>query len=76
LDLKHQWHSVLSDGADGFAVVQSSASGDDIDRMAQVMTNYMVTCRESVRVKPATFFGKYTADNLWRGLPSNNLIRL
>jgi hypothetical protein len=30
----------------------------------------MITCRELVRVKPTTFFGKYTADNLWRGLPS------
>jgi hypothetical protein len=38
--------------------------------MAQVLRNCMVTCRELMRVKPTTFFGKYTADNLWRGLPS------
>jgi len=30
----------------------------------------MITCRELLRVKPTTFFGKYTAENLWRGLPN------
>jgi hypothetical protein len=37
--------------------------------MASLLTNGMITCRELVRVKPTTFFGKYTADNLWRGPP-------
>ena len=38
--------------------------------MASLLTNCMIICRELVRVKPTTFFGKYTADNQWRGPPS------